>query len=105
MFRCRLTYPAPSVGNRGDGHVSHWFERDEGLVWRDDFDAIIRGDDTAGEHDAHDPGFAHERAALEHRGHEAGRKRVELRAWVAQSRDLDDGDRTEVDARAAGPAE
>src|SRR5258706_16341452 len=73
-----LRYPWLTVGNRGDRHASHGCERDERSARRDDFDVITRGDDTAREHDPHDPGCARELAALvavEHRGHEARRER------------------------------
>src|SRR4051812_42841426 len=91
-----------------DRAALHRFERQSRTVGEMRDDAIARRHRSVGEDDPHDSGFARERAvgvAVEHRGHQAGDETVELRAWIAQAGDLDDGVVAEVESGSGREAE
>ena len=69
-----------------------WLKPAVGVRWKVNGDRVAGADLAAGDHDAHDAGFANEIAALvlvERRRHEAGLDLVELRAGIPQTGHLD----------------
>src|SRR6185295_17097891 len=79
----------PRTGPRSDG--DQWLMRFRGKL---DGDLVTRPHRSAVEHDPHHAGLSDQPTvlvAVEHCRHQTGLNSFELRAWIAESGDLDDG--------------